>query len=116
MLRQGPAAWKDQQETGCKAVVAALIWLAAGQQAEDQPRRIWAQRAMESYLALEDTVSIGWTFSGSRHAFVVQPESAARTQTLTLFTLLEQDKSDATAIELAKLLSVPGPKPKSRSP
>ena len=115
VLRRGPAVWKALQRPATKAVEAALSWLAAGQQAQGQARRSWAQRAMDSYLALEDGASLGWTFSGSRHAFVVQPESAVRTQALTLFTLLEQNKSDATAIELAKLLGVPGPQPTARS-
>ena len=96
-------------------MVAALIWLAFGPQAKGQERRLWAQRAMESYLAIEDTGSLGWTFPGSRHAFLIQPDSAVRTEALTLFTLLEQPKSDATVRDLAKLLGVPGPKAAPRS-
>ena len=111
VLRQGPDAWKAQWELASKTVVAALIWIAAGQQEKTQERRRWAQRVMESYVRFDDDASPEWTFLGSSHAFLNQPESEVRTQALALFALLEQPKSAETVAKLARLLALPVPKP-----
>ena len=110
VLRQGPTVWAAQQQPRNKVVVAALIWLAAGQRANNKERWTWARRVIESYVKIEDDAPLVWTSFGSRHAFLIQPDSVVRTQALELFTLLEQPKSAETVAKLAKLLGVPMPK------
>jgi hypothetical protein len=110
VLREGHAVWTLQQEPNDLAAVAALVCLAAAQQANRAEQQAWSARTVESYRALPDGAVLGWNFAGNRQAFLLQPDSTRRTKALELFALLEHEKSGDSVEKLIKMRGAPPPR------
>lgn len=109
VLQQNAARWTAQAPIELQVLVSALVWLAAGQAADAQQQRAWAEQLMGSYLKIQEHEWLRLTVCGTRHTFSFYPDSALRIQTLALFLLIETGKSAETLAKLAALLGLPGP-------